>query len=121
VIDEYTVGRLPMPWGSRHNRLCNCCTSRVDPLGEYAHIITALHESQSHLRDIIPDRIVWGEARCQDRDVSMPGGHLYLSSNYSVILGPVEILIEPLRHFRSVVRQLQGFRVRVQIQNLYIA
>jgi hypothetical protein len=79
VIDEYVVGGPPEFLGRQINGICKRQASRVNVSGEHTHGVATVHESRSHLRDIIPDRVVWHEAGCEKTDVSGSGHGLTLS------------------------------------------
>src|ERR1035438_78203 len=69
---------------------------------------------------MIPDRVVWHQAVGEEADVSWSGHGLRFSSDHRVILRSVEVLIEPPGKFCSLILQLRGLRIRMQIQNLHV-
>src|SRR5258708_4519052 len=106
VVDEYVVWRLPEFPGGQIDGIYNRCAGRVNSFRENTHGVSTFYESGPHLRDIIPDRVVWHQAVCEEADVSWLCHGLRFPPDYCVILRPVEVLIEPLGEFRSGILQL---------------
>ena len=122
VIDEECRQRtLPEFLRSSVDGIGNRCADRVNRFSEDTDDMSALHEGNPHLRDIIADGVIRSQGGCDQVDVAGSHGGLHLPPDHCVILRSIEILIESPGYFGAIILQPQGLRVRMKVHNPDIA
>lgn len=66
MVDQNIFGRLPKVRRSFGERLRDAGTPRMNAFGKDTDWISVPEKRIPHLGDVIPDRVVWREARRED-------------------------------------------------------